>query len=192
MTRRLVALVVVTVVLRIGAAWAGAPGAPVAPPSWGARVEAALPAIRAMAQEPKVVAMVRAQNARKLTLTEIQRLDKEWMAASGTTPFMKTHLDNDCARALLAHAGELKALAEAFAMDNQGALVCTTRKTSDYWQGDEEKWSRSYNKGVGTEFIDKPQFDESSQTFAVQISVPVKDAGKTIGAITVTLNLDRL
>ncbi len=192
MSRRLVTWLVVLGVALPGAARAGAPAAPAAPASPLARVEAALPIVRAMAQEPKVVAKVKAQNARKVALAEIQRLDREWMAASGTTPFMKAHLDNDCARALLAHAGELKAMAEAFAMDNQGALVCTTRKTSDYWQGDEDKWSRSYHQGVGVEFVDKPQFDESSQTFAVQISVPVKDAGQTIGALTVTLNLDRL
>jgi hypothetical protein len=72
---------------------------------------------------------------------------------------------------------------ESFVMDNQGALVCATEKTSDYWQGDEPKWSRAFNGGNGTTFIDRPRFDNSAHTYLAQISVPVIDGGKTIGVV---------
>jgi hypothetical protein len=38
----------------------------------------------------------------------------------------------------------------------------------------------------------KPEFDESSQTFAIQVSVPVVDAGSPVGALVVGINLTRL
>ncbi len=69
-------------------------------------------------------------------------------------------------------------------MDNQGALVCATEKTSDDWQGDEPKWIKAFNNGHGTTFIDRPRFDSSAHEYLAQISVPIIDAGKTIGVIT--------
>ncbi len=36
------------------------------------------------------------------------------------------------------------------------------------------------------------EFDESAQDYLVQISIPVMEAGKAIGAITVGVNLDLL
>jgi hypothetical protein len=81
---------------------------------------------------------------------------------------------------------------ETFIMDNQGALVCATAKTTDYWQGDEAKWQRAYNEGKGGVFIDRPKFDDSSAQRLAQISVPVLDQGAAIGAITVGIAIDKL
>ena len=74
----------------------------------------------------------------------------------------------------------------------QGALVCATAKTTDYWQGDEAKWQRAFNEGKGAVFIDRPKFDDSSAQRLAQISVPVLDKGVAIGAITVGVSLDKL
>ena len=63
-------------------------------------------------------------------------------------------------------------------MDNQGANVAMTDKTSDYWQGDEAKFKKSYHNGKGTVFVDEVEFDDSSQAYLVQVSVPVKDGDK--------------
>ena len=80
-------------------------------------------------------------------------------------------------------------MAEAFVMDNQGALVGATRRTSDYWQGDEPKWRESFNGGRGAELREKPFFDESSQSYVLQVSLPVKDGARVIGALTVSISL---
>ena len=77
-------------------------------------------------------------------------------------------------------------------MYNQGALVCATQRTTDYWQGDEAKWTRTFNGGNGTLFIDRPKLDESAKVRLAQISLPVVENGKTIGVITVGVNIDRL
>ena len=78
-------------------------------------------------------------------------------------------------------------------MDNQGANVCMTDKTSDYWQGDEAKFQKSYNNGAGGMDISDVKFDDSSQAYIVQVSVPVKDAGgKVIGAVTIGIDVDKM
>ncbi len=76
---------------------------------------------------------------------------------------------------------------EAFLCGNQGEVVGEYPKTTDYWQGDEQKFIDSYNNGSGKTFIGPLQYDESTRTYSVQISVPVIDNGKTIGVLIVGL-----
>ena len=77
-------------------------------------------------------------------------------------------------------------------MDNQGANVAMTNKTSDYWQGDEDKFTNAYKGGAGGVDISKSKFDDSAKAYLVQISVPVVDGGTVIGALCVGINLDEL
>jgi len=154
------------------------------------KLEALLPAIKKVAADPAVVQAVQAQNTRKLPLDAIMQLDKDWSAAPADA--IQPYLDNPCSKALAKHRDDVPATVEAFAMDNQGALVCALAKTSDYWQGDEDKWQRAYAGGNGSDFIDKPKFDDSSQTYSVQISVPVSDGKRVIGALTIGLEMDKL
>jgi hypothetical protein len=157
-----------------------------------AKLEAALPKLRKIAGDEAVLKAIKAQNAKKVPLDQIKALDEDWKKATGVTAAMKPFLENDAATALKKHAAETPAIAEAFAMDDQGALVATISKTSDYWQGDEAKWTKSFAAGAGGELIDKASFDESSQAYSVQVSIAVMDEGKAVGAITVGLSLDKL
>jgi len=161
------------------------------PAAFRARATRALPQVRSMAQDATVVGAVVAQNARHLDMGFIRRVDREWQATVGVSGFMKKHLESPCARALRAAAARMPAVVEAFAMDARGALVCSIAKTSDYWQGDEPKWQRSFAGGSGGELVDGPLFDESSQRYSIQISVPVKDGDRVGGALTVGFSLEQ-
>jgi hypothetical protein len=77
-------------------------------------------------------------------------------------------------------------------MDNQGANVAMSDKTSDYWQGDEDKFIKSYNAGKGGVHISEIKWDESSQANIVQVSVAVKENDKVIGALTIGLDVDQM
>ena len=147
---------------------------------------------KAVAADPAVVAAVRSQNARRVPLAEIQQVDKAWTAAKGVDARMQALMDNACARALKRAQADHPEIAEAFAMDNQGANVCMTNRTSDYWQGDEAKWVKSFDEGRGGVFVDAPKFDDSAGGYLVQVSVPVMVGGKAIGAVTVGVSLDRI
>src|SRR5262245_33999948 len=112
----------------------------------------AAPALRKFAEEHLVpysvdssfVRAVKKQNAKKVPLEKIQLQDKEWIATGSTTTFKTTLIANHVSKELQKIARELPAVQEAFVMDNQGAVVGETNLTSDYWQGDEKKWTESF------------------------------------------------
>ena len=81
---------------------------------------------------------------------------------------------------------------EAFLTDAQGANVAAYPATSDYWQGDEEKFTASFNGGQGKVFIGPIEMDESTQTNAVQISVPMEYNDETIGVLVIGVKVSVL
>lgn len=135
-------------------------------------------------KDPEIIKEVSAQNTKAISLDEIKKIDAEWIASKTETERMKTLMSNPCSKRIVELSKELD-VAEAMVMDNQGALVCMTRKTSDYWQGDEPKWQDSYVGGKGALFVEKAEYDESTRQTIIHISVPVMEGGKAIGAITV-------
>ena len=62
--------------------------------------------------------------------------------------------------------------------------------TSDYWQGVEAKWKRTFVDGKDA-FVEEPAFDVSTGKYAIQVSVPIAEGTKRVGAVTLTLKLNR-
>lgn len=135
----------------------------------------------------------KAQNAKKVPLAEIQTIDKAWMAAEAELPIQKEKLSNACAVAIKDIAKGLPAVREVFAMDDQGANVGQNNLTSDYWQGDEDKWKNSYAAAKGGIDVGKAKMDKSAGSVLQQVSLPLADAdGAIIGAITFGVAVDGL
>lgn len=157
-----------------------------------ATVTAIIPVIKKWGEDPVLVAAVKEQNAKGFTLEKIQKRDKEWMANSGLDDDMKAMMKSAAALELRKLEMTKPYFLESFLMDRLGANVAMTDKTSDYWQGDEPKFVNSYKNGAGGVDVGKSQYDESAKAYLIQVSVPVVDGGKAIGAITVGINLDAL
>jgi len=143
-----------------------------------------------LGEDNRLAAAVEAQNKKGVSLDKIKELDAAWMAEKGINAFMKGLLDNSSSARLKQLIRAHPFILEAFVMDNQGALVGLTNKTSDYWQGDEAKFTESYKSGQGAVHYGKAEFDKSANATLVQISVPVIKAGKAIGAITFGISID--
>ncbi len=127
-----------------------------------------------MAFNPSIIRAVEQQNSGALTLAEIQQRDETWKNADGNlNALIREVTQNDVARYFQRRVENNSAIDEVFLTDNQGANVAAYPPTSDYWQGDEEKWTASYNRGQGAVFIGPLEFDESTQKTQVQISAPV-------------------
>jgi len=79
-------------------------------------------------------------------------------------------------------------------MDFKGLNVGQSAVTSDYMQGDEAKWQKTYQAGADALFIDEVEFDDSTQSFQTQMSATVVDpaTGEAIGAITIGVNVEKL
>lgn len=151
-----------------------------------------VPIIKKWGENPALIAAVKEQNAKKMSLEAIQKRDKEWMAATGLDEQMKALMKNAAANELNQLEATKPYFFESILMDNQGANVAMTNKTSDYWQGDEDKFTNAYKGGAGGVDISKSKFDDSAKAYLVQISVPVVDGGTVIGALCVGINLDEL
>ena len=136
-----------------------------------------------MAADPAVMAAVKAQNAKKAPLADIKKIDTEWIA--GDTKVSSEISARPCSLQLQRLIQANPEFVEAFAMDDQGANVCMTDRTSDYWQGDEPKWQKAFAEGKGAVFYDERKFDSSAKAVIVQVSVPIIENGKAIGVLTV-------
>lgn len=155
--------------------------------------------VKGWLSDPALIEAVKAQNARHagLTRTDVEALDQRWRAEVGAAqkPLIDDVLGNALSEALRRHQADSGGLVtEVFVMDDKGLNVGQSDVTSDYWQGDETKWQRSYAAGPQAVFIDEVEYDESSQRFQVQVSVPVldPDTGAPIGAMTIGLDAEAL
>lgn len=146
-----------------------------------------------------VINAVKAQNAKHAGLSQgdIDNMDKDWR--SQTDASSKPMIDAVLGNALSSYLREQKESAqglvtEVFVMDNRGLNVGQSDVTSDYWQGDEAKWQKTYSAGADAIFVDEVEMDESTQTFQSQVSMSIVDpaTGEVIGAITVGINVDAL
>ncbi|MFC1664563.1 PDC sensor domain-containing protein [Pseudomonadota bacterium] len=151
--------------------------------------------VQHMALNPTLINAVLAQNNKTLTLDEIKKRDEKWKATSKSKEFMplKLQLENNPAGRLLKKTvTKNSAFNEGFLTDNQGANVANFPPTSDYWQGDEEKWLASFNAGEGKIFIGPVEFDESTNSYAAQISAPVYHRGNTVGVLVMGVTISYL
>lgn len=154
--------------------------------------------IAAIAADPAVVAAIKKQNEAHANYGEADavRLDGEWRAQVGAAshPLIDSVLGAPASATLTSARDSSDGLfTELFAMDRIGLNVAASGVTSDYWQGDEAKWQKTYAVGAGAVHISDIEFDESTQTYQAQVSVTVVDeGGKPIGAITVGVNVEFL
>lgn len=140
-----------------------------------------------IAADPEIRKAVEAKNTEGETQQTIDARDREW-THNPAAPLRKALTGSRCAARLRELIAADPLVVEAIVMDAHGANVCVSRETSDYWQGDEDKWKKPFVEGRPA-FVDEPAFDASSATYAVQLSVPVSVSSKRVGALTLTLKV---
>ena len=155
--------------------------------------------IAAFAGDPALVAAIVAQNAVSGTYDQarIDALDAQWRAEVGAAskPLIDATLGNAASQYLAGvQADSAGKYTEIFAMDAMGLNVAQSTLTSDYWQGDEDKFTASFGGGADAVHISEIEQDESTQIFQSQVSVPITDpaTGNVIGAITVGVDVSML
>lgn len=150
--------------------------------------------IRDWLNNPIVINAIKAQNLAHQALTndDIQTLDKQWR--NNDLQLISRLLDSNVSRYLMDVQDAANGLyTEIFVMDNKGLNVGQSNNTSDYWQGDEDKWLETFKIGPEAMHISSVSLDESTQTFQFQLSVTVSDETNTpIGAATIGLNAEIL
>lgn len=113
-----------------------------------------------------------------LTSEEIAKEDEIWMQAfaSGNHTYRNRFIDSAMSSRLSAEKNHSKELiTEIFVTDVRGLNVAVSDMTSDYWQGDEDKFTQAFAKPNNSLFFDVIRYDESTHHFQVHISVPLYD-----------------
>ncbi len=142
--------------------------------------------VKQWANHPAVVNEVIKHNYLEQSLDDVKQIDRMWREGKKEA-FARSLQENKSGHFLKKRILENRLYTEAFLCDGQGAVVGEYPMTSDYWQGDEDKFLKSFNGGEGQVYIGPIEFDESSGEISVQISVPVRSQGATVGVLVVGL-----
>jgi hypothetical protein len=155
--------------------------------------------IKQFAEDPVVVAAIEAQNqvTAAYDQAKITALDKQWTSEvdAADKPLIGATMGNDASKFLAKVQNDSQGLyTEIFATDAKGLNAAQSSVTSDYWQGDEDKFSKTFPVGPDAVFLGKVEQDESTQQFQQQVSITITDpkTGTSIGSITVGINLAQL
>lgn len=119
--------------------------------------------------QPVTILSVNASNMRHegVQQAEIDTLDNTWKAEAKTDdqPLIAEILSSPLSSYLLyVQAKSAGLFTEIFVMDKFGLNVGQSSVTSDYWQGDEDKFQKTYDVGPDAVFVDEPEFNEDTKT----------------------------
>ncbi|MFC4259224.1 hypothetical protein ACFOZ5_09310 [Marinobacter lacisalsi] len=130
-------------------------------------------------------------------LSRILELDERWQeqapyrASEKAAEILSSRLSVKLAQWQYEQGG---GVTEILVMDTVGANVAISVLTSDYWQGDERKFTAIAGKGSDALYLGPVRFDPSAQEFQVIASMPVHDpdTGQFIGGVALGLNIEHI
>ncbi|MBK1663924.1 hypothetical protein CKO38_05240 [Rhodospirillum rubrum] len=160
--------------------------------------EAMLGEIRSLLNTPLVRTILEARraNARNISQSDIDGLDKAWIAqrTAKDQPLVASIMASPLSANLMRIQARSNGLiTEIIVMDAKGLNAGLSAISSDYWQGDEAKYQKTFLVGSNAVFIDEPEIDEATATERQQVNLTLTDeVGKPLGAAAVEFNLTEL
>jgi hypothetical protein len=124
----------------------------------------------------------------KTDKNSVTKMDKEWSEGG---PLFRQVTGNACTTSLRTFRSANTGYLEIFITDRQGRNVCATNKTTDYYQADECWWSRTFERAETSHGA--IEYDESAQSEAISLYVPVKNSGgRVIGVAKAVVDLESI
>ncbi len=130
---------------------------------------------------------------RDLTVEKIIAMDARWQSevVSGEHVMSARMLQNPLSQYLkIVRERQHELITEIIVMDARGVNVGISDLTSDYWQGDEDKFQRASVLTSGV-YLSDIMFDASTQKFQVQASFPLREKGALVGVVTVGIDIEK-
>ncbi|MBN1379963.1 MAG: PDC sensor domain-containing protein [Gammaproteobacteria bacterium] len=141
-----------------------------------------------LSESRDVIEAVKSQNMQKLSAKEVERRDQLWQEAKQDDGAQLAMLDTNIQQTIRNFVLNKKVVySEMILIGEDGVNIASYPLSSDYFQGDEEKYTRPYESGEI--FYGPVEYDESSGVPAIQISVPVKDGSTVIGVLVAGVKL---
>lgn len=153
--------------------------------------------IRSWSSSPVVLLALEASNERYASLDQagIDALDQQWRAEREVEdqPLITAVLSSPLSSYLTRIQARSRGLyTEIFVMDAKGLNAGQSAITSDFWQGDEGKWQKTFQVGPDAIFIDEIEVNEDTGTENAQVNLSLAQDGQVVGAITVEINVTEL
>jgi hypothetical protein len=144
--------------------------------------------VKAWAADPLIVKAVVAQNEKG----PIAGLDNpKWKTLRRNDAVVKEFQSNPAGQYLRQKVADSNGTySEAFLSAALGEKVAFFEKTTSYLHKGMPKFDVPF--GTGKSWQGQPEFDESSQSHQIQVSVPVVSGGKPVGVIVVGVSLTKL
>lgn len=170
-----------------------------APPSKSLINKSVIKNIREFIDSDTVRLSIKNQNMKyaNFSQADIDKLDSQWRKERKISdqPLISATLSNPLSSYLTKVQARSQGLySEIFVMDDKGLNIGQSNISSDYWQGDEAKFQKTYPKGPKAVFIGEPEYNKDLAVWLVQVNLSVAgdDQSKSIGAATIEVNLSEL
>jgi hypothetical protein len=172
------------VALTVSLAWAAFEITPAVQKELDRQIEV----VKGWAASPVVLKAVLAQNEKG----PMAGMDNaKWKTVRRSSDVVKAFQTNEAGQFLAQKVTESgETYSEAFLSGSQGEKVAFFEKTTSYVHKGSPKFDVPFTTGKAWQ--GKPEFDESSQTHQVQVSVPVLSGGKPVGVLVVGVSLTKL
>ncbi|MCE2744397.1 MAG: PDC sensor domain-containing protein [Burkholderiales bacterium] len=152
--------------------------------------------IKAIAAKPEIIEAVKTSNARRLSKEQVIALDEKWIKLHGQLPEADQIKNSKTSALLASEVNRQSYFKEAILIGSLGETVAMNIVTSDYWQGDEDKFTAIFDTNLPSRkpdsHISRTRWDDSTQAMIAQVSVPVYDGDNMIGVLTVGVDLKRV
>ncbi|MEQ9106151.1 MAG: hypothetical protein RLO04_01645 [Limnobacter sp.] len=152
--------------------------------------------IQAIAALKEVVDAVKAGNAKQMSNAAILDLDTRWIKMQGKLPEAQEILGSRISALLAVEINRKVYFKEVILTGNQGETLAMNKVTTDFWQGNEEKFLEIFDSHVPSRkpdsFISRARWDDSTKAMIAKVSVPVYDGESMIGTLTVGVDLKRV
>jgi ABC-type amino acid transport substrate-binding protein len=144
--------------------------------------------------EPALIA--RNKKVKNLSANDIATMDRKWIEAFKVGDFSYSLKVVD--QELSAQLREIKKesqgqVTEIIVTDARGLNLAISDLTSDYWQGDEEKFTTAFGQSGNQLFFNAIMYDESTKHFQVHISVPLaSESGEPLGVMIFGVDVEKV
>jgi len=128
--------------------------------------------------------------------THIKKIDEDWVR-NVNNPSVSAILNNSLSQSFKDYIQYYKSkyggatFNELFATNIFGTIIGATPKTSDYYQADEDWFTKTIHTKNG--WVDNVEYDASSGSYAINANLTIKDPEQnTVGVLRAGINLKRI
>ncbi len=118
-------------------------------------------------------AVSRANSRRPANRAAVMKVDEQWRTASIQDPTVSSRVDAACSESLRLLSVQSSDFEEILVTDSQGLVVCQSRMTERYFQGDQAWWRECVESGRLSH--SRLDYDAATGALALSIFAPVLD-----------------